>query len=166
MKKLFAAAVLALFVISCEKKTDTVQNENNVQTDSTVIPETNEPIESSTQQSCYVGTSGKDSIFVSLEDNLGTFTGQMRYKNFEKDSSTGTLVGTQNGDTIKVTYTFAAEGLTSEREIYFLRKNGELIEGVGEYANDQYKDPKTIKYEGHVLKQADCNDFDKNFSGY
>ena len=37
-------------------------------------------------------------------------------------------------------YTFEAEGTTSEREIYFLRKDGNLIEGIGEHKTESNKD--------------------------
>lgn len=167
MKNLILSATVVLTAISCEKKqSETFTQDTSI--DSVLIPETNEPVESSTLQTCYVAVSGKDSVFISLEDNLGTFIGKMRYKNFGKDSSLGDISGTQNGDTLKLTYNFEAEGTTSEREIYFLRKDGNLIEGIGDHimeANkDFYADPGKLTYNGHLLKPVDCTDFDKKFT--
>lgn len=167
MKNYILSAFIVITALSCEKKsTETVSSQTKAP-DSVTVPESNEPIEPSTLQTCYFATNGKDSIFVSLDDNLGTITGKMRYKNFEKDSSSGDVMGTQNGDTIKLSYTFQAEGTTSEREIYFLKKDGGLIEGIGDHKTESNKDlyanPTQLKYEGNTLKQVDCNDFEKKF---
>lgn len=167
MKKLFLSTLIISAVLSCEKKSDEVVTTHESLDSLVVIPETNEPRQSSTLQTCYMEAKDKDSVFVSLEDNLGTIIGKMRYKNFEKDSSTGTVVGSQNGDTLKLVYTFEAEGKTSDREIYFLRKGENLIEGIGEQKVDgnksNYANPSKLKYSGNTLKQIDCTDFDKNF---
>ena len=167
MKNIILSAMAVFFILSCDKKSTEITDLESTATDSVVVPETNEPVESSTLQTCYVAVSGKDSVFVSLDDNLGTIIGKMRYKNFEKDSSFGDVSGTQNGDTLKLNYVFEAEGTTSDREIYFLRKDGNLIEGIGEHNvdadKDTYADAGKLKFEGHTLKPVDCTDFDKKF---
>ena len=167
MKNLILSALIILTATSCEKKSTETVDTQTVNPDSITVPESNEPLESSTLRTCYMEVTGKDTLFVSLDDNLGTITGKMRYKNFEKDSSFGDVMGTQNGDTIKLNYTFEAEGTTSDREIYFLRKDGNLIEGIGEHKTegnrDFYANPAQLKYEGHTLKSVDCTDFEKNF---
>lgn len=167
MKNVLFLSTLFFTFYSCEKKSS--ENLNTEKADSVVVvPETNEPIESSTLQTCYAGNTGKDSVFVSLEDNLGTLTGKMRYKNFEKDSSSGDIFGTKNGDTLKLTYNFTAEGKGSEREIYFLQKDGKITEGIGEHKTegnqDFYANPSQLKFEGNVLSLVDCTDFDKKLS--
>lgn len=153
--------------ISCEKKTDKNIDTSN-SPDSVVNTDDSEPLEPSTVQNCYVGVTGKDSVFVSIDDNLGTFTGKMRYKNFEKDSSVGDLMGTKNGDTLKLNYTFASEGMSSDREIFFLMKDGKLLEGIGDHKvegnKDMYANPAQIKYTGQELEKADCKNFEKNFT--
>ena len=168
MKKFIISALVVLLALSCNKNSAETTVHSTPMDSMVVVPETNEPIESSTLQTCYLEVSGKDSVFVSLEDNLGTIIGKMRYKNFEKDSSMGTVIGSQYGDTLKLTYTFEAEGTTSDRMIYFLRKGENLIEGIGEQKVDgntsTYANDRQLKYEGHTLKQVDCTDFDKNFT--
>lgn len=168
MKNVLLACLVIFAALSCEKKSTETTDLETTAKDSVVVAETNEPVESSTLQSCYVGVTGKDSVFISLEDNLGTYIGKMHYKNFEKDSSIGDISGTQNGDTLKLSYNFESEGMQSEREIYFLKKDGNLIEGIGDHKvegdKDQYANPAKLKYEGHTLKPVDCKDFDKKFS--
>lgn len=169
MKNLILSLFIVISAMSCEKKSTENVNTETYLPDSVTIPETNEPIEPSTLQTCYVAEIGKDSVFVTLDDNLGTITGKMRYKNFEKDSSFGDVVGSQNGDTIKINYTFQAEGATSDREISFLKKDGNLIEGISEQKTEGnksiYTDSKKIKYEtGLTLKPVDCKNFERNFA--
>jgi len=168
MKNYLLASLLFTAILSCEKKSTEIINSQTTPPDSVTVPESNEPIASSTLQTCYIGNTGKDSIFLSLDDNLGTITGKMTYKNFEKDSSFGDVMGTQNGDTLKLNYTFQAEGTTSDREIYFLKKDGNLVEGIGEQkvegSKSLYSTPSKLKYEGSALKQTDCKDFEKKFS--
>lgn len=168
MKNYLFASLLLTAIFSCEKKSTEIVDVETTPPDSMTVPETNEPIESSTLQSCFVGNTGKDSIYLSLDDNLGTFTGKMRYKNFEKDSSSGDVTGTQNGDTLKLNYTFASEGRTSDREIFFLKKGDQLIEGIGEQNSEGnesvYANPSKLKYGGSALKQVDCVDFEKKMT--
>lgn len=165
MKNYLVVTCALISIISCEKKISETVNTENAKDSVVVVPENAEPIESSTQQTCYLGATGKDSVFISLDDNLGTITGKMRYKNLEKDSSFGDIVGTQNGDTLKLNYTFQSEGINSEREIYFLKKKDQLTEGIGDHKiegkKDFYENTSKLKFDGFILKQVDCRDFEK-----
>lgn len=166
MKKIVLAFAIATLVFSCDKKKPEPLTDYPTNTDSLITPESDE-IAEPLPQSCYLGTVSQDSVFLMLEDNLGTLTGKMRYKNYVKDSSLGDVVGSQNGDTIKLAYTYESEGSTSESEIYLLKQGDNLVEGIGEQKTEgtksQYANPKQIKYEGISLKPADCNGFEKNF---
>ena len=169
MKKIILSSIImSLTVLSCEKKTTDLVTSDDSLDSMVVIPETNEPIESSTLQTCYMEVISKDSVFLTLDDNLGTITGKMRYKNFEKDSSVGDVMGYKNGDTLKLVYIFEAEGTTSEREIYFLKKADNLLEATGQYKVDgiksTYANTSQLKYDGHTLNQVDCTDFSKRFN--
>ncbi|MGA9213471.1 hypothetical protein [Kaistella sp.] len=169
MKKLVLSTFIASIFLNCEKKNTDISTTDPSTADSiTVVPENHEPIEPSTLQTCYMQATNKDSIFISLEDNLGTITGKLRYKNFEKDRSTGDIIGNQNGDTLKLVYTFESEGITSDREIYFLKKEGKLFEAIGEYTNNgsksSYTNPSKLKYDGHQLTPTDCEIITKNMS--
>jgi hypothetical protein len=164
-------SILSIFILlltsSCEKKIESM-NTSSTPSDSLTI-KTHKPIESSVVQTCFMGTNSKDSVFISLENNLGTIIGKLWYKNFEKDNSFGDVIGNKNGDTLKLNYTFQSEGKTSEREIFFIYKDGNLIEGIGDYKEDGnrsfYSDDRKIKYSGGItLNPVDCKNFDKKFN--
>ncbi|WP_297984110.1 hypothetical protein [uncultured Chryseobacterium sp.] len=161
MKKIILAASVAVAFLSCEKKqTETVSNNTNTPVEDNYTVED----ESIGAKKCYIQGTGNDTLYVSLDDNLGTVSGRMYYKNHQKDSSFGDVVGSSNGDTIKVDYTFQTEGATSTREIWFLKKDGKLLEGIGnlDASGTRYADYKKIKFDGgHVLDEAECNVVEK-----
>ena len=158
MKKLFIPVFIGLSLLSCEKKEKNVSEKETADTAAAKeIPAADLEIKSM----CYAGNTGKDSVFVSLDDNLGTVTGKMFYKNYEKDKSKGDVVGFKSGDTLKLTYEFQSEGTTSKRDIFFLQKDDQLIEGIGNQKEENgqmmYADEKKIEYKGgNTLKKADC----------
>jgi hypothetical protein len=159
MKKYIVLGALSVLAMNCNKKNEKVKP--IVTTDSLENPA--EPVVDTlgARTFCYLGVTGKDSVFVSLDDNLGTFSGKMAYKNSEKDSSKGELFGFRSGDTLKLTYEFASEGTTSKRDIYFIQKDNVLTEGIGDQKDEngtmRYADEKKITYkDGQKLETADC----------
>lgn len=149
--KFTAACLILAIAFSCTKKESTDIKKINVP--DSLISSNNQAVSiEKIPENCYLNVTGKDSAAIQLVDNLGTFTGKMAIKNSEKDSSYGDLGGFKNGDTLKLTYTFASEGTTSEREVYFLQKDQSLIEGIGNYSS-----PKTIKFDDKLTyKKVDC----------
>jgi hypothetical protein len=71
MKNSITATLIVLSFLSCEKKSTNIKTTDPSTSDSLmIVPESNEPIASSTFQTCYLEAIGKDSVFISLEDNL------------------------------------------------------------------------------------------------
>ena len=159
---LFSLSFLMMMAVSCEKKpSDSVVKPDF---DSAAVEEVSsdyEPIPTN----CYLATDGKDSLLLSYEDNLGTVTGKLRYKNFQKSSnSKGNISGLMDGDTLKLTYDFEAEGTKSSRELWFLKKDNRLLEGTGKYdeSGNFYTDYKSIKFDqGRTLNSIDCKQIEK-----
>lgn len=159
MKKYILLGSLSLFLMNCNKKTEspaTATTSESIEDSTATVIDT-----LGTKSFCYLGVTGKDSVFISIDDNLGTVTGKMSYKNSEKDSSKGDLVGFKSGDTLKLTYEFASEGTTSKRDIFFIQKDGNLLEGIGNQKDEngamKYADEKKIAYkDGQKLESADC----------
>ncbi|MCX2583447.1 hypothetical protein [Pedobacter sp. MR22-3] len=81
---------------------------------------------------CFQYVDKKDTASLSLEINNGKVNGVLSYKLFEKDKNDGTITGIVKGDTIIADYTFQSEGTTSTREVVWLKKNDQLVEGFGE----------------------------------
>lgn len=157
MKKLVLLSAFSVFLLNCNKKTEVPAPK--VETDSVAVAE---PVIDTLgpKSFCYMQVVGKDSLFVSIDDNLGTVTGKMYNKFFEKDQSKGTLSGIKSGDTLKLTYEFTAEGKKGNtNDIYFLQKKDALIEGTGErdaQTGTKYINENKIKYDGNSYKLADC----------
>lgn len=154
-----ALAALSVLIISCNKKDETVKPV--VTTDSLQNHQESVADTLGAKTFCYLGVTGKDTVFVSIDDNLGTLSGKMAYKNSEKDSSKGELFGFKSGDTLKLTYEFASEGTTSKRDIFFIQKGNILTEGIGDQKDEngtmRYADEKKINYkDGQKLETADC----------
>ena len=159
MKKYIVLGALSVLMMNCDKKNETVKSVT-IQ-DSLETPAENIVDTLGAKTFCYLGITGKDSVFISLDDNLGTLSGKMAYKNNEKDSSKGELFGFKAGDTLKLTYEFTSEGTTSKRDIYFIQKGSSLIEGIGNQKDENrtihYADEKKITYkDGQKLETADC----------
>lgn len=165
MKTLLPAVLITLFAISCNKKTESTVNTLD---SSGVFVDTESVADSTlaTTTGCYMHVTGNDTLFAQIDDNLGTVTGKLHYKNFQKDSSFGDLLGSSIGDTVKVDYTFQSEGVISTREIWFLKKDGKLYEGIGDFdkSGERYANYKKIKFEdGHVLSAVNCNTIANKF---
>ncbi|UFH32487.1 hypothetical protein LNP04_01905 [Chryseobacterium sp. C-71] len=159
MKKYIFLGSLSFLLMNCNKKTEA----NKTVADSDSLTDTISPVVDTlgSKSFCYLGVTGKDSVFVTIDDNLGTVTGKMRYKNSEKDSSKGDLAGFKSGDTLKLTYEFASEGTTSKRDIFFIQKDGTLQEGIGNQKDEngemKYADEKKVTYkDGQKFETADC----------
>ena len=159
MKKLILVSSLSVFLLNCKKTTEAPVAETTTP-DTTVA--TTAPVDTlGTKSLCYMGVTGKDTVFVTIDDNLGTITGKMATKNSEKDSNKGDLSGIKSGDTLKLTYEFAAEGKTGNKnDVYFLQTKDGLTEGIGERdaeTGTKYANENKIKYQGgRNLKVADC----------
>ncbi|WP_126650685.1 hypothetical protein [Chryseobacterium aureum] len=158
MKKLILLGAVSAILINCTKKTEApapAPKADTIAVEEPVI-DTLGP-----KSFCYIGVTGKDSVFASIDDNLGTITGKLSYKNNEKDSSTGDVTGFKSGDTLKLTYEFTSEGKKSKRDIYFLQKDNTLTEGIGDHKEEdgqsKYADDKKVSYkDGQKLNPADC----------
>lgn len=78
----------------------------------------------------YSKDSNKVIMHITITDNI--VTGDLMYAYFEKDKNTGTIKGEMKGDTLFADYSFMSEGITSVRELAFLKKGNEWVEGYGE----------------------------------
>ncbi|MCF2498524.1 MULTISPECIES: hypothetical protein [Dyadobacter] len=81
---------------------------------------------------CYAYATDKDSAFLHIEMTAENIvTGELEYSLFEKDKNRGKIEGKINGDTLLADYQFMSEGVESTREVVFLKKDGNWVEGFG-----------------------------------
>lgn len=112
-------------------------------------------------KTCYLATSGKDSVTMSFNNDNGSVTGALAFDFYEKDDLRGEIKGFFKGDTLFVDYTFKAEGTVSKNPLVFLKQGNELQQGSGDietYVGKTYfKDHSAIKFdEGFLFKPVDC----------
>ena len=107
-----------------------------------------------TTQTCYAYTNNRDTASLTLISTGPIVTGELNYQNFEKDSNTGMLKGEMRGDTLVADYTFNSEGMQSIRQVAFLSKNGELLEGFGDVIEKDgkmvFKTLSTLKFGNSI----------------
>ncbi len=102
-----------------------------------------------------------DTIMLHLNVVDKAVTGELVYKYNEKDMNQGLLNGVLKGDTIIADYTFNSEGKESVREVAFLRKGVDFVEGHGEMKEEgvklSFKSLKTVTFGNDMLlRKSDC----------
>jgi hypothetical protein len=81
---------------------------------------------------CYVETLEKDVFTLNIRaENAGMVSGDLSFKNFEKDSSSGTFYGRYENGVLLADYEFMSEGVKSVREVAFKRVGADFVEGFG-----------------------------------
>ena len=106
-----------------------------------------------------MATEDEDTIYLKVEDNLGTVIGKMKATG--KNAVSGDLTGLTAGDTLKVTLMPSTGG---QKEIWFLKKNGDLQEATAKYeaSGEYYTDDANVKFgDGRIYKNADCERVNK-----
>lgn len=155
MKKVILLSVVFISVfVSCKK---------GKEIEEVAVPSEEIVVEEPVSEECYSAIIKKDTISMSLNiKGKEIASGKLVYNFFEKDKNEGTLVGEIKGDTLFAEYVFVSEGVSSIRQVAFLKKGNSYIEGFGDVVNDNkgkvtFKDTKQLKFEGNiVLSKVDC----------
>ncbi|ATL48029.1 hypothetical protein COR50_13105 [Chitinophaga caeni] len=138
-------------VLSCLACNNSTKNDKNLQQETDPQPDT----------LCYQFSNNKDLVSMQLFILGDNVNGKLEYAFFEKDKNSGTLVGNFHGDTLVADYTFKSEGIFSTRQVIFLRKGNEMIEGYGPMADQDgkmiFSRPDSIRFnENTPLYNIDC----------
>jgi hypothetical protein len=139
--------ILALVsvLVSCKKQkgTDVTPEKNDI----------DEPI----SEQFYSSNIKKDTILMNLTmKGNQILSGKLIYNFYEKDKNEGTLIGELKGDTLLADYTFMSEGISSVRQVVFLKKGNTYIEGYGDVVEEAsgkvvFKDRKQLKFDGKSI---------------
>ena len=122
MKQIFGLPVIALLLSACNNNSKAPATDPVVAEEKKFTPE----------HSCYVYTSAKDTVNLRLQISGNIVTGDLSYNYFSKDKNTGTIQGNMKGDTLMAEYKFMSEGTESIREVAFLKKGDDFVEGYGD----------------------------------
>lgn len=127
-------------------------------------PETEMEVLEDQAPSCYLFATDRDTVYLKLNPSInGKVTGDLNYYFFERDGNTGHFIGEFQGDTLFAEYTFQSEGLISVREVAFLIRKNQVVEGYGKV---EEKDGRMVFWHrdsldftnGLVLPQIPCKD--------
>ena len=86
--------------------------------------------------------------------------GNLNYAFKEKDANTGTFSGVLKDSVLIGNYSFMSEGMVSSREVAFLVKENQLIEGFGELdeTGTGFKDKDNISFSSSMpLTKTECS---------
>ncbi|OGI63485.1 hypothetical protein A2914_01530 [Candidatus Nomurabacteria bacterium RIFCSPLOWO2_01_FULL_41_21] len=103
---------------------------------------------------CYVATLGKDVYTLTILSQVGeTFKGTLLFKNFEKDSSSGTFVGTYKDGILLGDYSFQSEGTNSIMQVIFKKEGNSFVRGYGEVKDGgaRFSDLNNITYDSSTV---------------
>lgn len=119
------------------------------------------PAETETVKTCFESI-GKDTAQLELKTTGHKVTGTLRINLYEKDLNEGTIDGEMKGDTLIADYTFYSEGTSSIREVVFLKKKDQLIEGFGETVmlegKQVFKNRSTLSFDNSLeLTAIECD---------
>ena len=155
MKKTLFLTAIFFSLIACRNHTklenqDVTKDENTLNGTSKAM---------TLEIGCYAYDSNGSIIKMEITQTNEVVLGNLNIAYAEKDANQGKFAGTLEGDKLIGTYTFQSEGTESTREIAFLVKNNQLIEGYGELIENgtKFKDVSTINYTSKMpLTRVDC----------
>lgn len=108
----------------------------------------------------YAKDSSKVRLSIAIIDNV--VTGELLFDYYQKDKNNGTIQGEMKGDTLFADYRFMSEGTNSVREVAFLRKGNEWVEGYGEVEEQNgrvvFKNKTALTFNNNMaLQKISCN---------
>jgi cyclophilin family peptidyl-prolyl cis-trans isomerase len=156
MKKLALLSLALMSILAC-KNTTKVETDLGTKEENTVEEVVENPI---LETGCYEYSSDGNTIKMEITELNTQVKGNLDIAYSGKDSNKGKFIGNLNGDKLIGTYTFNAEGKESSREIAFLVKDNQIVEGYGELTDNgaKFKDTSAIKYTATMpLTKVDCS---------
>jgi hypothetical protein len=139
--------ILILIAVYGSNKRDNT----NVQVTTNGIP-SQEQVENI--EGCYVASTGQDIYTLRIASQSGNnVSGNLSFKNYQKDSSSGTFNGTYENGILLGDYSFASEGTNSVMEVVFKKYGDNFVRGYGD-----------LNSEGTVFTNLDSITYDDSSS--
>ncbi len=109
---------------------------------------------------CYVATLAKDVYTLKVLSQTGeNFIGTLEFKNFQKDSSSGTYVGTYKDGILLGDYAFRSEGMDSVMQVIFKKIGNDFVRGYGDLTatGDRFTDISKVTFDNAQTFKPDPN---------
>lgn len=155
MKKTIILLLLTLSLVSCKN----IKEKEQITVEEKEITKPNTSA-SLLEIGCYVYKNSNNTIILEITNLDNGVTANLTYALDRKDRNTGTLSAKLQNDKLFGIYTFTSEGVESKREVAFLVKNSQLIEGYGTLNEDgtAFSDKNTINYTSTMpLSKTNCD---------
>jgi hypothetical protein len=127
--------------------------------DVAVIP----PAETASIEGCYTARIINDVYTLNIQSQEGEkVSGTLAFKNFEKDSSSGTFAGTYKDGILLGDYAFRSEGMDSVTQVIFKKMGDNFVRGYGDVdgSGTHFTDLKNITYDASsplsLFKKTAC----------
>ncbi|SEA11442.1 hypothetical protein [Pedobacter hartonius] len=151
-KSILLLTAIAGFLTACQNKTSEEQVDSLAKSPDTVP---------SQSKACYAYIKDRDTVSLSYTIAGNAIAGEFSNNLFEKDKNSGEINGIIKGDTILADYTAKGEGVTSVRQVAFLKKGTQLLQGYGDTKEEGGKlvftKPHDLKFISAVaLTASDC----------
>lgn len=158
MKKIAFTLFLFVLMVSCKTKEEKQTDSSEEKTSTEITQEKlKTPI---LETGCYTYEGNGNKVSLEITDISNTVLGNLDYALKEKDANTGTFAGTLQDSILIGSYSFSSEGSQSTREVAFLIKDGQLIEGYGELdeTGTAFKDKSALSFSSSMpLSKTDCD---------
>jgi hypothetical protein len=154
MKKLIILSLLAVGLTNCKN----ITKEQGTKEEKEIMA--TKESQSLLALGCYSYDTNNNTVNIEITGIQNGVTGKLTYTLDGKDRNSGVFTGHLNGDKLIGEYSFMSEGIQSKREVAFLVKADQLIEGYGELNEDGtvFVDKNNISYTSTMpLTKTDCN---------
>ncbi len=111
-------------------------------------------------EGCYVASLSKDVYTLTILSQQGeTVVGTLSFKNYQKDSSSGTFNGTYKDGILFGDYSFNSEGMDSVMQVIFKKQGNDFVRGYGDVdaTGTRFTDLYNITYDTKaVFVASEC----------
>ncbi len=156
MKKIVVTSLVLFLVFACKNK-ESKEVDSIPTAPETVAPPQPVPV---LEEGCYTYKANGNKVVLEITHMNETVLGNLSYALSEKDANTGTFAGELMANVLIGKYTFMSEGTQGNtREVAFLFKDGQLIEGYGELdeTGTAFKDRSALSFSSSMpLSKTDC----------
>lgn len=157
MKRIIIALLLTSVFVGCKSNEKKEEEPTKVENQEEVVETSPSP---SLEIGCYGYDDNGSKVVLEITQITDSIRGNLNYAFKEKDANTGTFSGVLKDSVLIGNYSFMSEGLESSREVAFLIKENQLIEGFGELneTGTGFKDKENISFSSSMpLTQTECD---------